>query len=367
MNILFLTTHFNTGGITSYILTLAKELRKKNHNVYVVTSGGNMVVKLSPLGIGHLTLDIRTKSELSPKIYGNLGKLIRFIREKNIDIIHTHTRVTHVAGAILKRLTKKPQVTTCHGFFKPRLSRKLFPCWGDAVIAISEAVSEHLTEDFRLNRKKVFLIPNGIDLSDFPLIDEATKKQKRQAFNLCDEPVIGIIARLSDVKGHSILISAMQDVVAEIPRAVLLVVGEGKLEESLKKTVSELKLTNNIRFYPLVDKTTEVLPLLDVFVMPSLQEGLGLSVMEAQAMAIAVIGSRVGGIPSLIDDGKTGLLVTPGDTKALSRAIIELLRNKNKAREMGLAARKFIEREFSSDKMVEKTLDCYKQVLAGKT
>ncbi len=362
MNILVMTTHFNTGGITSYVLTLAKGMRQKNQKVFIASSGGNRVEALSPLGVEHVQLNIRTKSELNPKIYFALRPLCRLMKEQKIDIIHSHTRITQVMGTILSKITGKPHVTTCHGFFKPKLARKLFPCWGNAVIAISEAVEEHLKNDFKVHERNVFLIHNGIDLNEFPAIDEATRRQRRKEFQLSDEPVVGIIARLSEVKGHGILIRAMQTVVTNIPRALLLIVGEGKLESVLRKQVRRLNLEGNVRFYPIANKTKDVMPLFDVFAMPSLQEGLGLSVMEAQAMGLAVVASRVGGIVSLIEDGQTGILVEPGDSRRLAEALIALLNDKGRARQIGEKARLFIGEKFSFEGMIRRTFNLYQQV-----
>ena len=363
MNILMLSTHFNTGGITSYVFTLAKGLQSKGHKVFVVTSGGNMIPELILLGVHHTTINIQTKSELSLKIYFSLNQLARFVKEYKIDIIHSQTRVTQVIGTLLSQITGKPCVSTCHGFFKKRLSRQLIPCWGDAVIAISEAVKDHLKKDFKVDEKKIALIHNGVDAADFPPMDDELKKIKKHKLSLKSGPVIGIIARLSDVKGHDVLIHAMRDVVHEYTDACLLIVGEGKMERSLRELVQKLNLEDHVRFCPTVGKTTEFLPLFDIFVMPSLQEGLGLSVMEAQAAGLPVVASNIGGIPSLIEDGKTGLLVPPGYAKGLAQAIISLLNDRDKAKEIGAAGRKFIQKEFSADNMVNETVELYQDVL----
>ena len=137
MKILFLTTHVNTGGITSYILTLGEALVKAGHQVWVVSSGGDGESRLTDAGIRLVTMNIRTKSEAHPKLLFSLPALKKLIRQEGIDIIHAQTRVTQVLGAWGRRLTGVKMVTTAHGFFKPRWFRKTFPCWGDAVIAIS--------------------------------------------------------------------------------------------------------------------------------------------------------------------------------------------------------------------------------------
>ena len=366
MNVLFLSTHLNAGGIARYILTLTKGLVNCGHRVYVATSGGEWVDELMAGGASHQTFSIRTKSELDPRIYGALKPLARWTRENRIDVIHAQTRITQVMAAFLSRMTQRPYLSTCHGFFKRRLSRRIFPCWGKMVIAISEPVKEHLLKDFALAPEKVVVIHNGVDLNRFPLIDEHLRRQKRRELGLEDHhQVIGIIARLSDVKGHDILLRAMKKLIKGNLLARLLIIGTGSREEPLKRMTRELEINDYVRFLPIIDDTPSMLSMLDVFVMPSRQEGLGLSVMEAQAVGLAVVASRVGGLVSLIEDGRTGLLVPPENADALSKAIGLLLNHREKAREMGLAARRFIEEKFSAKAMVEETLKVY-QGLAAK-
>lgn len=363
MKILFLSTHANTGGITSYLLTLTNGLIRQGHEVHLITSGGDQIETFQRLGVKMFILNFKTKSELDPKIYLALFPLKKYIQEHKIDVIHAQTRVTQVMGQCLKIMTGKFYVSTCHGFFKPRLSRKFFPCWGDRVIAISSQVQEHLQNDFGLAPQKVVLIENGIDLEMFPVADEALRKIKRNAFQLGAEPTIGIIARLSEVKGQDILINAMPQILKIFPNAKLLIVGQGKTENELRMLVKDLNLTNHVRFYPVVNRTSEMLPLFDIFCMPSRQEGLGLSIMEAQAMGLAVVASKVGGIPSLIEHDKTGLLVKSENPDALAHAIVSLLQNKSKAQAMGTAARRFIEEKYSARKMVNKTEELYKKII----
>ncbi len=362
MNILFLTTHLNTGGISSYLYTLTKNLLSRGHRVFIASSGGDLLGDFTQLGAVHLRCPILTKSELDPRIYFSLVRLARFINQHKIDLIHSQTRVTQVMGQILKFWLKKPYLSTCHGYFKPRLSRLLFPCWGDKVIAISQPVFTHLNKDFRVSSDKIILVSHGIDLSLFPRRDEAAKLKNRLQYHLDDRPLIGIIARLSDVKGHDVLISAMPEILKDIPQAKLLIIGEGRRETFLKNQVQRLGLEKQILFYPIVNQTAEMLSILDVFVMPSLQEGLGLSVMEAQACGLPVVASRVGGLPYLIQDGRTGLLVEPNNPKQLAEAVVSLLKDPWKAQRMGMASRGWIEKELSLEKMMTQTIEVYHKI-----
>lgn len=364
MNVLFLTTHLNAGGITSYLLTLSKGMVERGVCVHIASSSGDMAKEFSALGARLLNLNIRTKSELSPKIYCTLPLLRRYVRQHAIDMIHTQTRITHVTGACLARLTGRPHISTCHGFYKIQLSRKIFPCWGNAVIAISTAVQEHLRDDFNLPEERIALIPSGIDLRLYVPVTAEVKQQARLKHGLGNEPVVGIIARLSDVKGHDILIGAMRIIHAQMPDVKLIIAGEGKMENKLKNMVKISGLQQKVLFYSVTYRPAAILPLFDIFVLPSREEGLGLSIMEAQAAGVAVIASRVGGIPSLIEDGRTGFLVDSEDPAALAEKIISALRDKDHLAKVAKAGREFIRANGSADKMVEKTLTLYKTVIS---
>ena len=206
------------------------------------------------------------------------------------------------------------------------------------------------------------MIANGIDGQEYSLITDERRSEQRRKMGLTGGPVLGIVARLSDVKGHAVLIGAMPRILAATPRARLLIVGEGRMEAALREQVRDLGLEPAVRFYPVADRTAEVLAALDVFVLPSLQEGLGLSVMEAQAAGLPVVASRVGGIPSLITDGETGRLVEPGDQEALAQAVMDCLSNPDQSRDMGRRAREEVLRSFSAEQMAEATLRVYEQV-----
>ncbi len=368
MNVLILTTHANTGGITSYILTLGEGLVKAGHKVWVASSGGNCVPRLEAAGVRHLTINIRTKSEVSPKLWLSFGPLKDLIRKEGIDIIHAQTRVTQVLGVFLSRATGVAMVTTCHGFFRPRWFRKMFPCWGAAVIAISKPVARHLSVDFGVAQNQVHLIANGIDLDRFVMTNEQMHRGARQKTDMGDGPLIGIntpligvVARLSNVKGIDVLIRAMPLILKEIPSANLLIAGQGPQEAALKKLTQDLKLTAHVHFKSTVNQTQDLLCAFDVFVMPSLMEGLGLSVMEAQACGIPVVASSIGGLVDLIEDGRSGYLVPVNDPAALANRVIEVLRNPRQSKVMAQQARLNIEQHFSAEMMLKQTLEIYEQ------
>ncbi len=362
MRILFLANHFNTGGISSYLLTLSRGLMSQGHEVFALTSGGDLVEKFESAGGKHFAFGFRVKSDGDPRIYFSLPHAKAFAQIK-VDIIHSNTRATQIMGSSYSRRLGAPHVSTCHGFFKPRFFRRIFPCWGKRVVAISRPVEEHLIRDFHVDPSKVVLIPNGIDLAEFSIPTKEAREAKRRQYNISGGPIVGIIARLSDVKGHVYLIKAFKDVLERFPSAKLLIVGEGSEEKNLRRLVNDLQLSSHVTFFKIVDRTAEMMPLFDVFVMPSLQEGLGLSVMEAQAMGLPVVASRVGGLPDLIEHNRTGVLVEPQNSQTLACAITTVLENPAKAWDMGRSARIFIEKHYGAHQMVQKTTQLYESVI----
>jgi len=285
------------------------------------------------------------------------------LKDNAIEVIHAQTRVTQVVGEVLSRLTGVTCMSTCHGFFKhARLARRIAPCWGRAVIAISPAVQEHLQRDFQVPAESIHLIANGIELEDFPLVSEPDRQKVKQRFALSSHRVIGMIARLSDVKGQHVLLDALPSVIKEAPDVRCVLVGQGKYEGKLRSQIVALGLQDHVRIEPIVSRTAEIFPLFDLFIVPSLQEGLGLSVLEAQAAGLPVVASEIGGIPTLIEDGTTGVMVPAGDAAALAGAITRLLQDPARSRDMGLRAREFVQSRFSAAVMVEKTTNVYEKV-----
>jgi len=365
MRVLLVTTHLEPGGIPHYVISLAEALKKRGHKVFVASRGGKFTDTLANLGIEHIKLNIQTKSELSPKILFSLIKLLKIVKQKNIQIIHAQTRVTQVLSFLLSKFSKVPYISTCHGFFRPHFFRRKFPFWGKKVIAISEAVEAHLIKDMKIKKEDIRLIHNGIDCRKFKVADLGQINQFRQKFGIKNDPVVGIIARLSDVKGHIYLIEAFSQVLEYKPHTQLLIAGDGKMKAQLVELSKNLGADNNVIFIPAGEDISLVLSVMDIFVMPSIQEGLGLAIMQAQALGLPVIGSSVGGIVSLISDSQTGLLVPVGDSERIAKSILKLLNDKNLAARLGQNAKRNIEENFSLEKMAAETEKLYNEIVGG--
>ncbi|MGE5308075.1 MAG: glycosyltransferase family 4 protein [Deltaproteobacteria bacterium] len=366
MKILFLSTHLDTGGITSYILSLSKALKDRGHTVFVASSGGNRVTRFTEQGIIFIRIPIRTKSEIDLfKLIPSARILSTRVKEHQIDIIHANTRVTQVLAHSVSRSTGVPFVSTFHGFFPgARFFRKLFPCLGCRVIAISGSVREHLKQDFKVPEERIRLVYSGVDTEGLRLDAPKSRQTVRTSFGLDPSgPVIGIVARLSEVKGQPFLIRAFASVLKRVPEAQLMIVGEGKTEDSLRRLTAELGLKERVHFLPSVNNVREAYYAMDIFVMPSLNEGLGLGLMEAMAWGKPVVGSAVGGILNLIRDGENGILARPGDPDSLASGILRLIDAPDLAATLGNNARKFISDNFSLEKMAAQTEGVYEECL----
>lgn len=361
MNILILANHFNYGGISAYILNLCRQWRSEGSlKIYVASRGGDLVVSLASAGAEHVNIPLTTKCEASPKVFVSFVTLLDFCRKKDIDIIHANTRVTQVLASMLSFVLRKPFVTTCHGFFKKRLSRRLFPCWGNRVIAISEQVKEHLIGDFGISENRIDLIYNGIDLKRHaPLQDEVIRQEKLRLGLDISKKTIGHIGRLSSVKGQEFLVLAAEKLASRRNDFQFLIIGDGPEKERLKNLIVEKGLQRTVFIKPAVLDTALALSAMDIFIMPSLQEGLGISILEANAQGVPVAASRVGGIPSVIKDGVTGLLFEAGDVAAVVLSVERLLDDSGLCENIRKNALAQVNSKFSAARMARETLKLY--------
>jgi len=367
MKILLLTTHLDFGGISIYCISLAKSLKEKGHDVIIASGGGILLPELDKYGVRHIQLNIRTKSELSPLLWKSCIRLNKIFNTWQPDIIHAQTRVTQALAWMIGKNAGIPYVSTCHGFFRPHLGRRLFGFWGKKVIAISDAVREHLVNDLKVKKDNVVLINNGIDVKKFEaLVSDKEKRAYKSKIGLKQGPVIGIIARLSPVKGHKFLLAAAKELLKQHHDLQVLIIGDGPLKENIVDLTILYGLGNCTFIEESTLDTRLSLSVMDVFVLPSIQEGLGLCALEAMAAGVPVVGSNVGGVYSLIKDGQTGFLVPPKDSIALAGAISKLLMDKKSASHMAGEARKMVSEKFSLAGMADKVEQEYKAVIEGK-
>ena len=371
MKILHLVTHLNTGGITTYIRTLAREQVKAGHEVFVWGAQGSYSEDLRALGITVFDDVPRCKSELSPRLWLTLPKLIYVLKSQAIDIVHTHTRVTQVLMAAASSFTRIPYLSTAHMFYKRRLGRRLFPCWGKVVIAISKTMAEGLRTIFKqIELPPVVVVPNGIEVDKLHVKFEKVDRDKIRATYGCrqEDLVLLSLCRLIPVKGIPILIDAFAIAQKEVSEMKLLVAGDGDPNyiKKMKTRVSELGLDPQVLFIGNEPEIEKPLRAGDIFVAPYLwPEAFGLSVLEAMSVGLPVAGSRSGGIVELLGDGKYGLLFERESVADLASCLVRYAKDQPLRSRMGQVARQAA-LGYTSLEMYKRIQAVYDDVLAGQ-
>jgi len=204
---------------------------------------------------------------------------------------------------------------------------------------------------------KIKVIYNGLDFST--LQPRSTRSEVRQRIGLPESAmVVGTVARLHPVKGHQVLLEAASSLEAAYPDLYFLLVGDGPLRAEIEQQISELGLRDRVLLTGFYPEVADIYPALDLFCLPSLMEGMGLVLLEAMHFGLPVVASRVGGIPELVTDGETGLLVPAGDSKALSIALQKLLGDTDLRQNLGQRGQAQVP-NFTVDKMVREVEKVY--------
>jgi len=301
-------------------------------------------------------------------------KVQNIIDQEEIDIVNCHRhRATLIGIAAAHFSQKKPYVfSTVHGFErKAKFCRKiidfLFFKKLTGLIAVSDALKRHVFEEtWGLAADRVWVIQNGSGFQKF-LAPGAKAVFRKELFpELPTGFWFGTVGRLVPVKNHERLLQAFARVLEYQPEARLLIAGQGRLEESLKKLAESLGLSNYVNFLGFREDIPQLLKTLDVFVFPSLREGFGMALLEAMASGLPVIGARVGGIPEILSDCPGGRLVNPINTDELAATMIELIQTPPSClEEMGKLARQRALGSFSSNRMVSQYEELFSKTVGA--
>lgn len=243
------------------------------------------------------------------------------------------------------------------GFFLKPLIVAIFR-HADRFIAISEDIEKRLLKEGFV-RERVTKIPNGVDTDVFCHMNVTEQELFRNKFGLKGKKVFLCSGRLVKGKGLELLLKAMVDVVKFNKDVMLVLIGDGELEDRLKDMVRVLMLENFVRFDGLVENVHEYLNASDIFIFPSLSEGMPNSLLEAMACGLPVIASKIGGVVDVVEDGKSGILVEPGDISGLSTAMIRLLKDAELRQRLGAEARRRIVEGFSIDRIADEYIKLY--------
>ena len=300
--------------------------------------------------------------------------LLYILKKKRIDLIHAHWSLPQgLLGIMAKYTLKVPCVTTLHGSDIFGLRRPIFKSLNKLAIAHSDVCTANSRASVAMaskisGRENSRLIPMGVNPIQFQKTAEVVDLRKK--LQLTGEVILSV-GRLIDLKGTDYLIKAVNGVLLEFPRAKAIIIGSGPRKNHLLKLTRDLQLENKIVFLDKVPhaELVKYYSLADVFVLPSIinefgeTEGFGVVLLEAMACGLAVIGSNVGGIPDIIKDGETGLLVRPKDPQDLSNQITRLLSDANLREKLVLNAQRLITDKFSWESIADRFMKIYRDAL----
>jgi glycosyltransferase involved in cell wall biosynthesis len=379
--VLRVITRLNVGGPARQALILSRSLSEYGfRSELVVGSEGAREGTLLPEGhpvtrVPDLRREVNPRSDLRA-----FRALRRVFRARRPDVVHTHLAKAGALGRFAARSSGAPQPTgrpllihTFHGhvldgYFPPAVSRAFLAAerrlatWTDALVAVSEALKDDLLSLGIGSRAQWRVIPLGLDLGELLESTPGPALARRRLGLPWDGPVVGIVGRLVPVKAHTTFLEAAVRVAGSRADVNFLVAGDGPLRHRLE-TEARRRLGDRIRFLGWVHDLPALYGALDVGVLCSRSEGTPVALIEAAAAARPVVATRVGGVPEVVLDGRTGILVPPGDPDELASAIVSLLTDRDRADAMAREGRAWVRDRFSAARLVRDVASLYDELL----
>ena len=302
-------------------------------------------------------------------------KLYRYIKRNKFDIVHTHSSKAGMLGRWAAKLAGvKIIVHTPHGhifygyfnWFKTKIFiylEKITSLITDRIITLTQrGKEEHIK--YRIAKPNKFIpIYSGIEIEKFTNFQLNIIKEKERLNISLEAPVIGTVSRLESVKGNRYFIASLPDIVKTFPCLKVIFVGDGSERKKLEEDVKNLGLSENVIFIEECKDIRRIVSTFDILVLSSLNEGMGRCLLEAQILGVPVVATEVGGIPDIVRDGITGILVPPRNPEAMSEAIVKLLKDKFLRKNMSKEGKRWVDKKFIAEAMVEKISDLYQGLI----
>jgi glycosyltransferase involved in cell wall biosynthesis len=352
------------GGAERMVASLAGELQAGGaHSVVIAPAQGEGWLARELAGTGVAVELFRLDRAVSP---GFARWLATTLRRHRVALAHSHEFTMAVYGAWAARQAAVPHVITMHGSryymgrLRRRLALRLAAAWSGSVVAVSDTLARHLRRDLMIPARRVVTIPNGVRLS--PVAHSTLREELR--LDARDQLAVAV-GNLYPVKGHGDLLDALAVLDGRFPRLHVAIAGRGELEGALRDRARALRLERRVHLLGLRSDVANVLAGADVFVLPSLSEGVPLALLEAMFAARPIVATAVGDVPTVLGDGRIGALVPPRDPAALAVALGGLLADPAAARQLGAAAAQRAAEQYGIDRMVERYLAVYRALLEG--
>jgi glycosyltransferase involved in cell wall biosynthesis len=388
--VVHIITRLDSGGSAQNTLLTCIGLNKKYK--FVLVSGISLESKITDWEKGAIDritrkakkngVDIIQVSSLVRRIdpikdltaFVSLWRLL--VKEKP-DIVHTHTSKAGLLGRLAAKTARVPIVVhtphghVFYGHFRPSVSRlflileRFAGFITDRIIALTDGEKADYIKWSVFDENRIVTIHSGVEIHRYEKA-VANTGMKKETLGIDPKAlVVGTVGWLLPIKGPVYLLRAMKHVWHLHSKTILVYVGKGEMEEMLRKEVRKMGVSERVRFLGWRDDVPDIMQILDIFVLPSLNEGMGRVIVEAMAAGKPVVASKVGGIPDLVKHGRNGLLVKPGDVKGLSNAIERLIADKAMRNKMGNAGKSIVG-DFGVEDMTQKIDALYSSLLEKK-
>lgn len=362
MNILQLISSTGFFGAENVVLQLSRALAGYGHTVTVgvITRAGCAPAWTRERYGGHEPVFFPSRCRFDP---GAIAALRNFIRERRIDVLNSHNYKADFFGFWACRGTRVRKVATCHNWLAQNHMMRIYERIDkfllrrfDAVIAVSPQLKEEILAG-GIAANKVFLVANGITLEEPPACDAVGIREREGVRR--DERVIMSVGRLSLEKGHGVLLQAFSAVCRSFASARLFLVGDGPERGRLEQEARHLGVSREVIFTGFRSDIPALLGAADIFVLPSLKEGMPLALLEAMACGRPCIATRVGAVPDVLGRDEYGLVVSAGDPHPLAQALLRFLKEPGLAAMVAARGRSRVRDEFSADMMARRYLRVY--------
>jgi glycosyltransferase involved in cell wall biosynthesis len=382
MRILYVITKSNWGGAQRHVFDIATAMKDKGHDVWVALGGeGLLKQKLEIAGIYTFSISSLERNVSLQKDFHSFKEILNIIKNKKPDVVHLHSPKAAGLGSLAARLRGvKKIVTTIHGWTfnenRPLLEKAIiiFFSWitimlSHKTILLSEREYKQ-AEYFPGSKNKLQLIPLGIKMRAFISVDGAKQTlAKNIGMDLGEfnkKIVIGTIAELHPNKGLVYLIDALKSVTEQQSNAISIIIGDGESMSDLHMLIKENKLEDKVFLTGYIDEASEYLKAFNIFVLPSIKEGLPYVILEAGCASLPVVATTVGGIPEIIEDMKSGILIQSKKPRELAHAISFMIEHPEERKKYGAALKERITTKFSIDKMTWLTESLYNDTTVGR-
>ena len=375
-NVLFIIDSFEQGGSERQALQLLRQLHLSGEchvQLGCLQARGSLRVEAESLGIGEIN-EYPLTSFYDRNFARQLRRLVSYLKERKIDVVHTHcfyTNIFGMTGAFLRglpaRITSKGETNGFRTPLQKRAERMAFRL-AHRVIANCLVVQNQLIAE-GVDSKRIIQHYNGLDLDRLKVREGLTPQAARAMFGLpqSGRRFVTIVANLRNpVKNHPMFLRAAARVRAVVPDAAFVVAGEGTIMSTLRQMASELGIGDDVHFIGRCDDVASLLFASHVGALSSRAEGFANAILEYMAAGLPVVATDVGGVREAIVEGETGYIVPSDDDEQMAERLIQVLKNDDRARAMGAQNKSIVGAKFSSDRHLQNTLELYDELLTSR-